>query len=156
MDAGYQLAQSKIAIGSGGVAGQGFAEGAFFRHDLLPEEHNDFIFAVVAHQWGFLGAMFVVLLYLIIIFFGLTIASATNDPLGRLLAVGICAVICAQTLINLGMTVGLMPITGMSLPFVSAGGSGLISNYLMLGLLVSVARRRTLEMAPKPFEFDEA
>jgi len=155
MDAGYQLAQSKIAIGSGGMAGQGFAEGAFFRHDLLPEEHNDFIFAVVAHQWGFLGAMFVVLLYLVIIFFGLTIASATNDPLGRLLAVGICAVICAQTLINLGMTVGLMPITGMSLPFVSAGGSGLISNYLMLGLLVSVARRRTLEMAPKPFEFDE-
>ncbi|HPF38242.1 MAG TPA: FtsW/RodA/SpoVE family cell cycle protein [Phycisphaerae bacterium] len=156
LNAGYQLNQSKIAIGSGGVAGQGFQQSAFFRHNLLPEEHNDFIFAVVAHQWGFLGALFVVTLYLAIIATGLTIASATNDPLGRLLAVGVCAVICSQTIINIGMTIGLMPITGMSLPFVSAGGSGLISNYLALGLLVSVARRRPVDMAPKPFEFDDA
>lgn len=155
LNAGYQLNQSKIAIGSGGIAGQGFQQSAFFRHNLLPEEHNDFIFAVVAHQWGFLGALFVIVLYLIIIATGLTIASATNDPLGRLLAVGVCAVICSQTLINIGMTIGLMPITGMSLPFVSAGGSGLISNYLALGLLVSVARRRPVDMAPKPFEFDD-
>ncbi len=154
LNAGYQLNQSKMAIGSGGIAGQGFKQSAFFRHNLLPEEHNDFIFAVVAHQWGFLGALFVIVLYLVIIATGLTIASATTDPLGRLLAVGVCAVLCAQTLINIGMTIGLMPITGMSLPFVSAGGSGLISNYLALGLLVSVARRRPIDMAPKPFEFD--
>lgn len=155
LNAGYQLNQSKIAIGSGGIGGQGFQQSAFFRHNLLPEEHNDFIFAVVAHQWGFLGALFVIVLYLVIIATGLTIASATNDPLGRLLAVGVCAVICSQTLINIGMTIGLMPITGMSLPFVSAGGSGLISNYVALGLLVSVARRRPVDMAPKPFEFDD-
>lgn len=155
LNAGYQLNQSKIAIGSGGITGQGFKQSAFFRHNLLPEEHNDFIFAVVAHQWGFLGSLFVITLYLVIIATGLTIASATNDPLGRLLAVGVCAVICAQTLINIGMTIGQMPITGMSLPFVSAGGSGLISNYVALGLLVSVARRRPVDMAPKPFEFDD-
>lgn len=155
LNAGFQLNQAKIAIGSGGFAGQGFQQSAFFRHNLLPEEHNDFIFAVVAHQWGFLGALFVIALYLVIITAGLTIASATNDPLGRLLAVGVCAVICAQTLINIGMTIGRMPITGMSLPFVSAGGSGLITNYIMIGLLVCVARRRPVDMAPKPFEFDD-
>lgn len=155
LNAGYQLNQSKIAIGSGRALGQGFAEGAFFRHDLLPEEHNDFIFAVVAHQWGFVGTMGVLLCYLAIIASGLTIASMTNDPLGRLLAVGVCAIICAQTCINVGMTMGLMPITGMSLPFVSVGGSGLITNYLSIGLVVSVSRRRAHDFAKKPFEYDD-
>ncbi len=155
LNSGYQLHRSKIALGSGGPAGQGFAEGAFFRHDLLPEEHNDFIFAVVGHQWGFLGCMVVLLCYLVMIAAGLTIASITTNPLGRLLAVGVCAILCVQVLINTGMTVGLMPITGMSLPFVSMGGSGLIACYLSIGLLVSVARRQPLDMAPKPFEFWE-
>lgn len=154
MNAGYQLNQSKIALGSGGAFGQGFTEGAFFRHDLLPEEHNDFIFAVLGHQWGFFGCLGILSLYLIIIAVGLTIASATPDPLGRLMAVGVCAIICAQTIINSGMTVGLMPVTGMGLPFASMGGSGLISNYMMLGILVSTARPRPLEMARKPFEYD--
>ncbi len=155
LNAGYQLNQSKIAMGSGRMFGQGFAEGAFFRHDLLPEEHNDFIFAVLAHQWGFAGAIVVLLCYLAIMASGLTIASMTNDPLGRLLAVGVCALICAQTCINIGMTMGLMPITGMSLPFVSIGGSGLITNYLSIGLLVSVSRRRVHDIARKPFEYDD-
>ncbi len=155
LNAGYQLNQSKIAMGSGRMFGQGFAEGAFFRHDLLPEEHNDFIFAVISHQWGFAGAVGVLLCYLAIIAAGLTIASMTNDPLGRLLAVGVCALICAQTCINAGMTMGLMPITGMSLPFVSIGGSGLITNYLSIGLLVSVSRRRAHDIARKPFEYDD-
>lgn len=155
LNAGYQLNQSKIALGSGGVFGQGFTEGDFFRHDLLPEEHNDFIFAVVGHQWGFVGCMGVLMLYLIITAAGLTIASATPDPLGRLMAVGVCAMLCAQTIINSGMTVGIMPVTGMGLPFVSMGGSGLIANYLMLGILASTARQRPLEMARKPFEYDD-
>jgi len=153
LNAGYQLSQSKIALGSGRTIGQGFTEGAFFRHDLLPEEHNDFIFAVVGHQWGFLGCVAVLFCYLVIVAAGLIIASITTDPLGRLLAVGICTLTCTQTIINMGMTMGLMPITGMSLPFVSMGGSGLVSQYLAIGLLVSVARRRPLDMAPRPFEF---
>ncbi|MFQ5411643.1 MAG: FtsW/RodA/SpoVE family cell cycle protein [Phycisphaerae bacterium] len=154
LNAGYQLTQSKIALGSGRALGQGFTEGAFFRHDLLPEEHNDFIFAVIGHQWGFAGCMAVLFSYLLIIASGLTIASLTTDPLGRLLAVGISALLGAQAMINTGMTLGLMVITGMSLPFVSMGGSGLIANYLAIGLLVSVARRRPIDMAPKPFEYD--
>ncbi|MFQ5430783.1 MAG: FtsW/RodA/SpoVE family cell cycle protein, partial [Phycisphaerae bacterium] len=155
LNEGYQLNQSKIALGSGGTFGRGFTEGAFFRHALLPEEHNDFIFAVIGHQWGFVGCMAVLTCYLIVIAAGLTIASMTSDPLGRLLAVGVCALISAQTIINTGMTIGLMPITGMSLPFISMGGSGLITNYLAIGLLVSIARRRPVDFAPKPFEFED-
>lgn len=155
LNAGYQLNQSKIALGSGGLTGQGFAYGAFFKHDLLPEEHNDFIFAVIGHQWGFVGCMGVLACYLVIIGCGLTIASMTTDPLGRLLAVGVCVLIAAQAIINIGMTVGLMPITGMTLPFVSMGGSGLVANYLAIGLLIDVGRRRPIDMGPKPFEFDD-
>ncbi len=154
LNAGYQLNQSKIALGSGGAFGQGFTEGDFFRHELLPEEHNDFIFAVLGHQWGFFGVMGILGLYFVIITVGLNIASNTTDPLGRLMAVGVCTMICAQTIINTGMTVGMMPITGMSLPFASMGGSGLIANYLMLGVLTSVSRPRPLDIARKPFEFD--
>jgi rod shape determining protein RodA len=155
LNAGYQVSQSKVAIGSGRVLGQGFRGGAFFRQNLLPEEHNDFIFAVLGHQWGFCGAILVLLCYLGVAVAGLTIASMTTDPLGRLLAVGLCAMLIVQMLINVGMTVGLMPVTGVSLPFASMGGSGLVANYLSLGLLVDVARRRPVSVAPKPFEFGQ-
>jgi rod shape-determining protein RodA len=154
LNAGYQLNQSKIALGSGQTAGQGFREAAFFRYDLLPEEHNDFIFAVLGHQWGFAGCVGVLLCYSLIVVAGLTIASATSDGLGRLLAVGVSALLFTEVVINVGMTIGLMPITGMSLPFVSMGGSGLVSSYLAIGLLADVGRPHPLDMAPKPFEFD--
>ena len=154
LNAGYQLNQSKIALGSGQFAGRGFRGSAFFRYNLLPEEHNDFIFAVIGNQWGFIGCMAILFCYLVIIAAGLTIASMTVDPFGRLLAVGVCALILAQAVINVGMTLGLMPITGMSLPFVSMGGSGLIASYLGIGLLADVARRRPVSIAPKPFEFE--
>lgn len=155
LNEGYQLTQSKIAVGSGGLAGQGFREGAFFRHDLLPEEHNDFIFAVVAHQWGFIGCNIVLLCYLVIFVAGLTIATMTTDPFGRLLAVGLCALIFVQTATNIGMTIGLAPITGITLPFVSQGGSALVTNYMALGLLISVSRRRVIDIARRPFEFTD-
>ncbi len=154
LNAGYQLNQSKIALGSGQFAGRGFRGSAFFRYNLLPEEHNDFIFAVIGNQWGFIGCMVILFCYLVILAAGLTIASMTADPFGRLLAVGVCALIFAQTVINVGMTIGLMPITGMSLPFVSMGGSGLVAGYLAIGLLADVARRRPVSIAPKPFEFE--
>jgi rod shape determining protein RodA len=153
MNAGYQLNQSKVALGSGQAFGQGFREAAFFRHDLLPEEHNDFIFAVVGHQWGFVGCIAVLFCYFIIMVAGLTIASSTSDALGRLLAVGVCALLFAEVVINVGMTIGLMPVTGMSLPFVSMGGSGLVSSFLAIGLLADVGRRQPPNIAPKPFEF---
>lgn len=119
---------------------------------LLPEDHNDFIFAIFGHQWGFLGGVLLLLAYGAIVLFGLEVASTTNDPFGRLLAVGVVVMIVVQALLNIGMNIGLAPITGMPLPFVSAGGSSLWANFLALGLLLNVARRRPLLIAEPPFE----
>lgn len=155
LGAGYQLHQSKVALGSGRLAGQGLSEGGFFRHNLLPEEHNDFIFAIIGNQWGFVGCCLVILAYIAIVIVGLEVAMVTNDPYGRLLAVGIVAMIVAQAFLNMCMTIGLAPITGMPLPFVSAGGSSLWTNMIALGLLVSVARLRPLLIAKQPFEHED-
>jgi cell division protein FtsW (lipid II flippase) len=154
---GYQLRQSKIALGSGGLTGEGWGRGVFLesRVRLLPEEHNDFIFAIIGHQFGLVGCVLVILAYGVIVFFGIEVATATNDPFGRLLAIGVVVMIVAQALLNIGMTVGLAPITGMTLPFVSAGGSSLWANFLALGLLVNVAQRRPMLIANPPFEHAE-
>jgi rod shape determining protein RodA len=153
MDQGYQLRQSKIALGTGGLTGTGYGEGIFVQYrDLLPEEHNDFIFAIVGHQWGLLGGVLVILAYGVIVICGLEVATVTNDPFGRLVAVGVVVMIAAQALLNICMNIGLAPITGMPLPFVSAGGSSLWTNFLGLGLLVNVTQRRPLLIARPPFE----
>lgn len=153
MDQGYQLRQSKIALGTGGLTGTGYGEGVFVQYrDLLPEEHNDFIFAIIGHQWGLLGGVLVILAYGVIVICGLEVATVTNDPFGRLVAVGVVVMIAAQALLNICMNVGLAPITGMPLPFVSAGGSSLWTNFLGLGLLVNVTQRRPLLIARPPFE----
>ncbi len=153
MDEGYQLRQSKIALGTGGVAGEGYGEGIFVKYDgLLPEEHNDFIFAIIGHQWGLVGGVLVILAYSMIVLLGLEVATVTNDPFGRLLAVGVVVMIVVQALLNICMNIGLAPITGMTLPFVSAGGSSLWANFLALGLLVNVAQRRPMLIHRLPFE----
>lgn len=150
---GYQLRQSKIALGTGGVTGEGYGEGIFVKYaDLLPEEHNDFIFAIIGHQWGFVGGTLVIFAYAVIVIFGIEIATVTNDPFGRLLAIGVVVMIVVQALLNICMTLGLAPITGMTLPFVSAGGSSLWANFIALGLLLNVAQRRPMLIAHKPFE----
>lgn len=153
MSEGFQLRQAKIALGTGGALGTGYGEGIFVQHDLLPEEHNDFIFAIVGHQWGLVGGILVLAAYALIVLFGLEVATVTNDPFGRLLAVGISVMIVAQALLNICMTIGLAPISGMTLPFVSAGGSSLWTNFLALGLLVNVAQRRPMLIARPPFEY---
>ena len=156
MGDGYQLRQSKIALGTGGVWGTGYGEGLFVQYDgLLPEEQNDFIFAILGHQWGLAGAVLVIAAYGLIVLFGIEVATITNDPFGRLVAVGVIVMIVAQALLNICMTIGLAPITGMPLPFVSAGGSSLWANFLGLGLLVNVAKRRPLLIASPPFEYAE-
>jgi cell division protein FtsW (lipid II flippase) len=152
---GYQLRQSKIALGTGGLTGEGFGQGAFVSHPLLPEEHNDFIFAIIGHQWGLVGGVLVMLAYCLIVLCGLEVATITNDPFGRLLAVGVVVMIVVQALINISMTVGLAPITGITLPLVSYGGSSLWSSFIALGLLVNVAKRRPMLIANPPFEHDE-
>ena len=150
---GYQLVHSKNAIGSGGCFGQGWGSGVYVNHTLLPDRHNDFVFSVVAHQWGLAGCLLVIICYSAIVLAGVQIASGTTDPFGRLLAVGVVTLLAIQVLINVGMASGLMPITGMTLPFVSYGGSSLLSSFIALALLVSVSQHRPFLLATRPFEF---
>jgi rod shape determining protein RodA len=152
---GFQLRQSKIALGTGGVFGEGYGQGMFIQRSLLPEEHNDFIFAIIGHQFGLVGAVLVILAYALLVFFGIEIATATNDPFGRLLAIGVIVMIVMQALLNMSMNVGLAPITGMTLPFVSFGGSSLWANFIGLGLLINVARRRPMLLSPPAFAYRE-
>lgn len=154
--AGYQLTHGKTAIGTGGIAGQGWARGLFVEYErLLPERENDFIFAMIGHQWGIIGGLVVLACYVLIVVMGFDIATLTRDPFGRLVAVGISTLLAVQTLINLCMTVGIGPITGVTLPFVSKGGSSLIASFICIGLLISVAQHRPILIANRPFEYNE-
>ena len=148
-DSGFQITRSKYAIASGGLAGQGYGRGPFIKYNFLPERHNDFIFPVIAHQGGFLGCLALLGLYVILVLCGLEIAADNIDPFARLVAVGIVAMIVVEVLVNVGMTVGLMPITGLTLPFVSYGGSSLLVNMMAVGLLNNVGRCRPFTVAPK-------
>lgn len=150
---GYQLIHSKNAIGSGGVGGHGWGQGIYVQSGLLPDRHNDFVFALIGHQWGFLGCILVLGCYSVLVVAGARIAEATPEPLGRLLAGGITALIATQALINVAMTVGLMPITGITLPFVSYGGSSMLTNFICVALLLSVSRHRPFLLSAKPFQF---
>ena len=144
---GYQLIRSKLAIASGQAAGQGFRAGPFIKYNFLPYRHNDFIFALIGHQWGFFGCTAVLLLYAVIIICALEIASHNKDTFARFIAVGIAAMFTIQVLINVSMTIGLMPITGLTLPFISYGGSSLVVNFMAVGLLNNVGRFRPFSIA---------
>jgi cell division protein FtsW (lipid II flippase) len=150
-DWGYHLIRAKYAVASGGAKGSGFRKGPFIKYNFLPERHNDFIFAVIAHQWGFLGCAALIALYTIIVWCGLEIAANNTDPFGRLLAIGIVATIAVEVVINISMTLGLMPITGLTLPLVSYGGSSLVVSAAAMGLLNNVGRCRPFSVARKPF-----
>ena len=149
---GYHLTRSKFAIASGGMTGYGFRQGPFIKYDFLAYRHNDFIFSVIAHQWGFLGCIGLFALYAVIISCGLEIARYNTDPFGRFLAVGIVAMFAVEAIVNAYMTVGLMPITGLTLPLVSYGGSSLLVNMIAVGLLNNVGRSRPFTIATAPFE----
>ncbi len=150
-DLGYHLIRSKFAVASGGMKGNGFRQGPFIKYNFLPERHNDFVFSIIAHQWGFVGCIAVLGLYVIIIGCGLEIAANNTDPFGRLLAVGITATFVVQVIVNVNMTIGLMPITGLTLPLVSYGGSNLLVSLLSVGLLNNIGRCRPFSVAPKAF-----
>lgn len=154
---GYQLLQAKQAIASGGLFGYGFGRGPYVQDDFfyLPDKHNDFVFAIVAHQFGLVGCLVVLALYGVITAAGMEIAWRNTDPFGRLVAVGITTMFAVQVFVNTGMTLGLMPITGLTLPFISYGGSSLLTNYIALGLLNSIGQYRPFSVAQKPFEFLE-
>lgn len=137
--AGYHIIQSKIAIGSGMIVGKGLFEGTQSQLNFLPENHTDFIFSVIGEELGFIGCVIVLLLFFLLLYRGIKIARATTDSFGMLLATGICTMIAFQVLINVGMTTGIMPVTGIPLPFISYGVSALTTNMLSIGLLLNIA-----------------
>ena len=140
---GYAIIQSKIAVGSGGLFGKGWLNGSQSQLNFLPERHTDFIFSVFAEELGFLGAVALVLAYLFIVKRALNIAASTSDSYGKIIAVGVAAIFAMQAVINIGMTIGLMPVVGIPLPLFSYGGSSLIASLAALGLLINVSMRRS-------------
>lgn len=151
---GYHLKHSKFAIASGGLTGYGFRRGPYLKYNFLPERHNDFIFALIGHQWGFVGCAVVLALYVIIIACGLEIAWHQTNPFGGLIAVGIVAMFAVEVIVNISMTLGLMPITGLTLPLVSYGGSSLVVSLAAIGLLNNVGKSRPFSVAGEPFRYE--
>ncbi len=154
---GYHLHQSKQLLSLGGrvgseLAGTAMADSRVYH---LPEGRTDFIFCLVGERWGLLGTLVTLGLYLLLFARGLFIAASTKEPFGRLLAVGIVALLATQLLINTAMTVGLMPITGLTLPLMSYGGSSLLATSIALGLLMNIGMRPGYDVTSEPFRFGE-
>ena len=143
LGAGYTIIQSKIAVGSGGVLGKGWLNGTQNQLNFLPERHTDFIFSVIGEEWGFLGSVALVLIYFFIVKRAFSIAALTSDIYGKTIASGIGVMIGLQVVINIAMTIGLMPVVGIPLPLVSYGGSSLIATVIAIGLLINVGIRRS-------------
>ncbi len=140
--AGWNVIQSMIAVGSGGFLGRGFLSGSQNQLNFLPANHTDFVFSVITEEWGFVGAVAVLSLYLFIIGRGVMIAARAKDRFGTLLAAGCVSIFFFHLLINVGMTLGVMPVTGLPLPFITYGGSTLLTSMLAVGLLLNVGLRR--------------
>ncbi len=144
LGAGYTAVQSKVAVGSGGLIGKGWLHGTQTQLDFVPEHHTDFIFCVIGEEFGFFGCSLLILLFACLIGCFIQVIERTTDQKARILAAGITSIFLFQTLINIGMTVGLMPITGITLPLVSYGGSSLIATYIALAFIVSIHKERSI------------
>ena len=142
LGAGYHIIQSEIAIGSGGMWGKGFLRGSQSQLRFLPEKHTDFAFAVFAEEWGFVGSMCLLFLFCWFLYLILQVALEAKDSFGRYLVIGIFCYFGLQIVINIGMVLGLMPVVGIPLPFISYGGTSLVVNFILLGLVVNVSMRR--------------
>lgn len=136
---GWQINQSLCAIGSGGLFGVGLGNSKQ-KYLYIPEPHNDFIFAVLAEELGFVGAIFVIILFLLFVWRGIVISMKAEDTFGTLLAVGLTSMIGLEALINIAVVTNTIPVTGMPLPFFSYGGSAMLANLLAVGILLSVSR----------------
>lgn len=151
----YQADKAMTLIGAGGVMGYGRERAStIIMHNRLPHDHNDMIFAVVVNRWGLLGAWAVLGLYLVMVGSMLLVAARSKDPFARLACIGFAASLFTQASINIGMHVGLVPITGITLPFVSYGGSSLLATFAMIGLTLNFGSRRPMMLARPSFEFD--
>lgn len=141
-NAAFQTRQSLIAIGSGQFAGRGLFQGTQTSLSYVPENHTDFIFTVIGEEFGFVGSTVVLALFFVIVWRGLRIALNAKDLFGTVVAAGIVAMLTLQMFVNIGMTVGIMPVTGLPLPFLSYGGTSLIAWYALVGLLLNIHMRR--------------
>ena len=141
MGSGYTIIQSKIAIGSGGLTGQGFLAGTQNQFNFLPERHTDFIFTVIAEEWGFIGVFFLLLVYWLILKKILQQAKGLRDPFAYYLCLGISLVFFLHIFINVGMTLGILPVVGLPLICLSYGGTSLVINFILLGMFFNIARR---------------
>ena len=148
----YQTQHALTAFASGGTTGKGAAVIPVGR--TVPEAHNDMIFALIGEQFGFVGSAVVLGSFLVLFAAGIEIAAATKEPFGRLIAVGIVAMLAAQAFVNLMVMLRLMPVTGITLPFVSYGGSSLVCSFMAVGLLLNVGQNRPLVIAREAFEFE--
>ncbi len=142
MGQGYQIIQSKIAIGSGGLWGKGLFEGTQSKLNFLPAKHTDFIFSVVAEEVGFVGSIILIALFFFFIMRVMETAIHSRDKFGALITVGVGSMITFNLLYNIGMTLGLLPIVGLTAPFISYGGSSLLTNFIGIGLVLNVSYRR--------------
>ncbi|MBK8374742.1 rod shape-determining protein RodA [Sphingorhabdus sp.] len=143
---GYHISQSKIAIGSGGFFGKGFLNGTQSHLEYLPEGHTDFVFATMAEEWGMMGGLFVLFLFYLLIRWGLTVGLTSRSRYGQLVAIGLTATIFFYIMINLMMVMGLAPVVGIPLPFISHGGSSMMTIMICVGIIMSIERhpeRRT-------------
>jgi len=141
-DARYNLEQSVIAVGSGGMFGRGYLQGSQTNLDYVPEQHTDFIFTVIGEEFGFLGSALVLALFALLLWRAIRIASLSKDAFGTYLATGVASMFAIQIFVNVGMVVGIMPITGIPLPFLSYGGTAMLVNFLAIGILLIVHMRR--------------
>lgn len=144
LGAGYTAIQSRIAVGSGGLFGKGFLMGTQSQLQFVPEHHTDFIFCVFAEEWGFIGALVLLACYGVLFTAGFKVMLQTTDIRAKLLAAGVLAVLFSQVFINIGMSFGLMPITGLTLPLISYGGSSFLTTSIALGLILSIYRERSI------------
>ena len=138
LNSGYHMIQSEVAIGSGGLYGKGYEQGTQVQGNFLPAHHTDFIFSVVGEELGFVGCVSLLAVYMLVLLRAVWIAFRAKDMLGTLIVTGVVAMIIFQVLVNVGMTIGIMPITGLPLPFLSYGGSSMLFNMIALGLVLGV------------------
>ena len=146
LGSGYHVMQSKIAIGAGGLVGQGFLQGTQSQLKFLPEGHTDFIFSVFAEQWGFLGALVLFALFTGLLAIGIDIAMKAKDMAGMLVAAGVVCMVAFPIFVNLGMTLGVAPVVGVPLPLMSYGGTSLVTTMAALGILANVHLQRHLSL----------
>jgi rod shape determining protein RodA len=142
LGSGYHIIQSMIAVGSGGLFGKGFLKGSQTQLKFLPEQQTDFVFSVFAEEWGFLGGMVLVFMFLSLILWGIKIVIHSKDYLGAIVAFGITMLLFWEVFINVGMVLGILPVVGIPLPFLSYGGSAIVVLMTAIGLLMNISVRR--------------